>query len=143
MTVSASKYAAFAALDPFFDVIQRGLAGLVDGKHFFDTIADDAVFEFRYHFPGYPRRIESRDALMELYRGYGDGIVLHGAGALVVHPCRDDRVVVLEYEVSGRVVASDAAYENRFVSIVTIENRKIVLWRDYMDSLAAMRALSR
>jgi len=51
--------------------------------------------------------------------------------------------VVLEYEVHGRVVASDAIYENRFVSIVTIENRKIVLWRDYMDSLAAMRALSK
>jgi limonene-1,2-epoxide hydrolase len=51
-------------------------------------------------------------------------------------------VVVLEYEVSGRVVASGATYENRFVSIVTIENRKVVLWRDYMDSLAVMRALS-
>lgn len=44
--------------------------------------------------------------------------------------------LVLEYEVYGRVLASDAAYENRFVSIVTIENRKVVLWR------AAMRALS-
>jgi ketosteroid isomerase-like protein len=137
-----SKYAAFAALDPFFDVIQQGLAGLVDGTHYFDTLADDVVFEFRYDFPGFPRRTEGRDALMALYRGYGDGIVLNRAGALVVHPCRDGRVVVLEYEVHGRVVARDATYENRFVSIVTIENRKIVLWRDYMDSLAAMRALS-
>ena len=84
-----------------------------------------------------------RDALTALYRGYGDGIVLNGADALVVHLCRDGRVVVLEYEVFGRVVASDATYENRFVSIVTIENRKVVLWRDYMDSLAVMRALSR
>ena len=74
---------------------------------------------------------------MALYRGYGDRIVLNGADALVVHPCRDGGVVVLEYEVFGRVVASDATYENRFVSIVTIENRKVVLWRDYMDSLAA------
>ena len=79
---------------------------------------------------------------MALYRGYGDGIVLHGADALVVHPCRDRRVVMLEYEVYGRVVASDAIYENRFVSIVTIENGKVVLWRDYMESLAVMRALS-
>ena len=45
-------------------------------------------------------------------------------------------------ETHGRVVASGAAYENRFVSIVTIENRKIVRWRDYMNSLSAMRALS-
>jgi ketosteroid isomerase-like protein len=49
---------------------------------------------------------------------------------------------VLEYEVHGRVVGSGAAYDNRFVSIVTLENRKIVHWRDHMDSLAAMRSLS-
>jgi hypothetical protein len=36
-----SAYAAFAALDPFFDVVQKGLEGLVDGQHFFDTVADE------------------------------------------------------------------------------------------------------
>ena len=54
----------------------------------------------------------------------------------------DFEPAVLEYDVHGRVVASGAAYENRFVSIVTVESSKIVRWRDYMDSLAAMRALS-
>ena len=38
------KYAAFTALDPFFDIVQQGLAGLVDGDHYFDIIADDAEF---------------------------------------------------------------------------------------------------
>jgi ketosteroid isomerase-like protein len=32
--------------------------------------------------------------------------------------------------------------DNRFISVVTISNRKIVHWRDYMDSLAAMNALA-
>ena len=45
-------YAAFSALDPFFDIVRQGLAGLVDGDHYFDTIALDAVFEFWYRFPG-------------------------------------------------------------------------------------------
>ena len=40
-------YAAFSALDPFFDIVRHGLADLVDGDHYFDTIAPDAVFEFR------------------------------------------------------------------------------------------------
>ncbi len=56
------KYAAFTALDPFFDIVQQGLAGLVDGDHYFDTIADDAEFEFRYHFPGWPETVRGRDA---------------------------------------------------------------------------------
>jgi hypothetical protein len=29
----------FAALDPFFGVIEKGLEGLADGGHFFDLLA--------------------------------------------------------------------------------------------------------
>jgi ketosteroid isomerase-like protein len=136
------KYAVFAALDPFFDIALQGLAGLVDGDHYFDTIADDAVFEFRYHFPGWPQRLSGRDALMALYAGYGNNIVLHCADALVVHRSQDLRVVILEYDVHGKVIATGTLYDNRFISVVTIEGRKIAQWRDYMDSLAAMTALS-
>ena len=42
----------------------------------------------------------------------------------------------------GKILATDTPYDNRFVSIATIEKRKIVRWRDYMDSLAAWRALN-
>ena len=136
------KYAAFTALDPFFSIVQDGLVGLVDGDHYFDTIADDAEFEFRYIFPGWPQKLSSREALMALYAGYGDNIFLHGADALVVHRCRDPRVVILEYDVHGKIIRTSASYDNRFISVVTIEDRKIVQWRDYMDSLTAMTALS-
>jgi hypothetical protein len=54
-------YAAFSALDPFFDIVMRGLAGLVDGDHYFDTIAPDAVFEFRYRFSGWPTKLVGRE----------------------------------------------------------------------------------
>ena len=56
------KYAAFTALDPFFDIVQQGLAGLVDGDHYFDTIADEAEFESRYHFPDGPRHVDDDNA---------------------------------------------------------------------------------
>jgi uncharacterized protein len=136
------KYQAFRALDPFFAIIQQGLAGLVDGDHYFDTIAENAVFEFRYNFPGWPQKTHSREALMNLYAGYGNNIVLHAAGALIVHRSEDPRVVILEYDVHGKILRTGGSYDNRFISVVTIEKRKIVHWRDYMDSLAAMTALS-
>src|SRR5258708_10449542 len=79
------KYAAFVALDPFFDVVMRGLAGAVDGDHYFEAIADDAVFEYRYVFPGFPTKIVGRNALMALYSGYGDSTILHSGDALIVH----------------------------------------------------------
>jgi ketosteroid isomerase-like protein len=135
-------YQAFEALDPFFDVVMKGLRGLVDGKHYFDTFADDVVFESRYHFPGWPLTIRGRVNLMTSLSRYGKTIKLHSGDALVAHRCEDSHVVILEYEVHGKILSSGAPYDNRFISVITIEGRKIVHWRDYMDSLAAWRALN-
>ena len=140
--MAKSDYAAFHALDPCFDVMMAGLGKFVDGEHYFDTLADDVLFEFLYEFPGWPRVVRGRDNLVALYSGYGRNIELERGDALMVHPSDDGRVVTLEYEVHGRVLANGRRYDNRFVSIVTIENRKIVRWRDYMDSLAAWTVLT-
>jgi ketosteroid isomerase-like protein len=50
--------------------------------------------------------------------------------------------VILEYEVHGKAVKTGSSYDNRFISVITIANRKIVHWRDYMDSLAAWMVLN-
>jgi len=140
--MTKSKYANFDALNPFFEIVLEGLTGLVDGNHFFDTIADNALFDFRYDFPGWPRTIRGRAALMDQFSGYGKSIKLHSADGLVVHHSQDSRVVILEYDVHGTILATRVPYDNRFSSIITIENRKVVHWRDYMDSLAAWTALN-
>ena len=138
----AAKYTGFEALDPYFAVVQQGLGDFVDGDHYFDLFADDAVFESRYHFPGWPLIIRGRANLITALSGYGNSIRVHAADGLVVHPSRDGRTVVIEYEVHGKILATGGAYENRLVAVVRIEHRKIVYWRDYMDSLAAWTALN-
>ena len=137
-----ADYEVFEALNPFFEVILSGLSGLVDGEHYFDTFAEDAVFESRYRFPGWPVTIRGRANLMASLSGYGKTIEIHSGNALVVHRSEDSRVVILEYEVHGKILSSGTHYDNRLISVVTIENRKIVHWRDYMDSLAAWTALN-
>jgi ketosteroid isomerase-like protein len=141
------KYPAHEAMNPFFEVVMKGLSGFVDGEHYFDTFADDAIFESRYHFPGWPLVIRGRANLVASLAGYGKSIHVHSGDALVVHPTvahsgQDRRVVILEYEVHGKILRTGAPYDNRLISVVTIENRKIVHWRDYMDSLAAWTALN-
>ena len=137
-----SAYKAFEALNPFFKIVMEGLRRLVDGKHYFDVFAEDAIFESRYHFPGWPVTIRGRANLIAALSGYGKTIKLRSGDALVVHRSQDSRVVILEYEVHGEILASGASYDNRFISVITIEDRKIVHWRDYMDSLAAWTALN-
>ncbi|MEU0506266.1 nuclear transport factor 2 family protein [Nocardia sp. NPDC005998] len=131
----------FRALDPFFRIIEQGVAGLVDGDHFFDMLAEDVVIEYVITVPGYPRRVVGRQAIADLYRPYGEVFVLDRCHDLAVHHDKDSGVVVLEYASQGRTVATGAAYANRYISVLTIANRKIVHWRDYLDPLAVFDAI--
>jgi ketosteroid isomerase-like protein len=110
------KYAAYEPDDPYFVLVRGALGHLVDGEHFFDIVTDDVVYEVLYDFPGWPRVIQGRAAPMAQFMGYVDNITLQSA--------------------------DNAKYNNRFCSIIKIENRKIAHWRDYMDSLAAWNALT-
>src|SRR5258708_32647211 len=97
----------------------EGIRGLVDGKHYFDTFAEDATFESRYHFPGWPVTIRGRANLMAVLSGYGKTIKLHSGVALVVHHSLDSRVVILEYDVHVKILSSGAPYTNSVLSVIT------------------------
>jgi len=136
------KYAAYEAAEPYFELVRGALGDLVDGEHFFDIVADDVVYEVLYDVAGWPRIIQGRADLMAQFGGYCDHIELQSADKLIAHKTNDGRVVVIEYEVHGVILATGVKYNNRFCSIIKIENRKIAHWRDYMDSLAAWNALT-
>jgi len=138
----SSKYRAYEAVRPYFELVRGALDDLVDGEHFFDIVYDNVVYEVLYDFPGWPRVVRGRADLMAQFAGYGDSIKLQAADKLITHKTDDGRVVVIEYEVDGTILATRVKYNNRFCSIVKIENRKIAHWRDYMDSLAAWNALT-
>ena len=136
------KYAAYEASRPYFELVRGALGDLVDGEHFFDVVTDDVVYEVLYDFPGWPRVIRGRADLMSKFRGYGDNIRLHSADKLITHKADNGGVLVIEYEVHGKVLATGLQYNNRFCSIIRIENRKLSHWRAYMDSLAAWNILT-
>jgi ketosteroid isomerase-like protein len=76
---------------------------------------------------------------MEWFGAYS--MELDSADNLVIHKSTTPGVVILEYAVHG-VAPTKRPYNNSFCSIVTIKDRKIVYWRDYMDSLAVTLALN-
>ena len=131
----------FAALDPFFRIIEQGLDGLVEKGHFFDLFAEDAVTEYVITVPGYPPRVETRQALAELYRGYGTALVLDRCFDLSVYhdPAKD--VAVMEYASEGHTVDGARPYTNRFISVLTLRDGEIVHWRDYLNPVAVFNAL--
>jgi ketosteroid isomerase-like protein len=141
MKTPIARLDEFTALDPFFRVIEEGLNGLAGPGHFFDLLADDVVFEYVITVPGYPRRVQGRAAVAELYRPYGDALVLDRCYDLAVHHDPAQGTVVLEYASQGRVVANGAPYRNRYISVATLRDREVVRWRDYLDPVAVFDAL--
>ena len=136
-----TKYSAYAGAEPYFALVRNALGELVDGEHFFDIVADDIAYEVRYDL-GWPRVVQGRTNLMHQFEGYVAGIRLLSADKLIVNKADNGRVVVIEYDIHGTILATGAKYENRFCSIIELGKRKITHWRDYMDSHAAWNALT-
>ena len=142
MTVASINHMDdFVALEPFFRAVEGALSGLVDGDNFFDLLADDVVFEYIITVPGYPRRVEGRQAVAELYRPYGATFFLDRCYDLAVHHDQVTGVVVLEYASQGRAIPTGTAYSNRYISVLSIVDRKIAHWRDYLDPIAVFDAI--
>ena len=139
--MTANKYSECEGAEPYFELVRSALGALVDGEHFFDIVADNIAYEVRYDL-GWPRVTRGRADLMAQFRGYVGRVRLLSADKMIVTRADNGRIVVIEYEVHGIILATGAKYENRFCSIIELENRKIARWRDYMDSLAAWNALS-
>lgn len=140
MTRYTSDSSNFGADGPFFHIIRDGLAGLAVGEDYFDLLADDVVVEFVISVPGYPRRVQGRQSLIDLYRGYDDFMAVHTADNLRVYRDTDASVAILEYEVHGRSVATGSPYNNHFVSVITVKDHKVTHWRDYLDPIAVFDA---
>jgi ketosteroid isomerase-like protein len=140
--MSVNKHKGFDALTPFFAMIEQALAGLADGDQFFDLFTDDVIFEYPYAFLGFSSRIEGRAQLISHFSGYGDILTLDRMGDLIVHRTLDDPpVIILEYSSHGRGVQTGKPYDNRYVSVITIRDRKIVHWRDYWNPQTVLDAI--
>ena len=68
--------------------------------------------------------IQGRADLMARFSGYGNNIELQSADKLIAHKTDHGGVLVIEYEVHGTILATGAKYNNRFCSIIKIEDRK-------------------
>jgi ketosteroid isomerase-like protein len=98
------------------------------------------VFEYVISVPGYPRRLQGRQSIIDLYSGYDDYTTVHSADDLRVYRDPEASAVVLECEVHGESVQTGRPYNNRFVSIITVKSQKVAHWRDYLDPIAIFEA---
>lgn len=142
--MNKDKYPGYDALNAFFELMETALSADVDGEHFFDYFSDDLIYEFPFPLPGSPTRYEGPEALKQQFAGFGTVLWLDSMSDLVVHRSQEPgnvTVLILEYASHGKSVITNNPYNNHYVSIVRIRDRKIFNWRDHCDQMVVLEAV--
>ncbi|MDF2265015.1 nuclear transport factor 2 family protein [Streptomyces coacervatus] len=98
--------------------------------------AEDGVMEFPFAPPGWPERLEGREAVAAYMRDYPDHIDLHDFPDLRIHRTAAPETIVVEMRGVGRLVKTGAAFDMTYIAVVNVEEGRFTSYRDYWNPLA-------
>lgn len=101
----------------------------------------EARAEFPFAPPPMPTAVSGRDAVMAMFR---DGRANFRRMTLTpsrFYWCPDDSTLVMEAQ-SDAVLAGGASYRNSYVFLIGIRDERVILWREYFNSLVVAEAMS-
>ena len=116
-----------AALEDVADQTAEGLMELM---------SEDAVMEFPYAPPGRPKQVVGRAALDQYLRRIEGLFTIESHTEPIVHRTTDPNVVILEYSIHARVNSNGQPYDQTYISVITLKDKKIVHFKDYWNPLA-------
>lgn len=126
--------------DSFGALLRAALgAKLSPADTFLRLFAEQMVFEFPYAPEGFPHRLLGRDQLAEHLGRLGPMLEFDRFELEAHHDCGN--VSVLEFSCTGRGVDTGAAYDQRYISVVTIRDGRIAQYKDYWNPLVVLAAL--
>ncbi|MGV3527212.1 MAG: nuclear transport factor 2 family protein [Candidatus Sericytochromatia bacterium] len=139
-----------SALDPLspLQVYKRMQEAVLQGKGSEATLlpahllSPDLVVETPFA-PAGMRRYDGREAWLSYYRTAGAGLLVkfEGFQELATHPTPDPEVLVVEYALSGRVIATGLQASVQCIAVLRVRAGLIVHWREYQDIPAITAAL--
>jgi uncharacterized protein len=106
-----------------------------DMSGFADLWASDGTMEFPFAPPGWPTRLDGREAVREYLRGYTDVYDIKDVTEQTVHETADPEVIIVELRVEGVLVRTGEPYQNRYISVLTVRAGQIAGYRDYWSPL--------
>jgi ketosteroid isomerase-like protein len=98
--------------------------------------AEDGVMEFPFAPPGWPERLEGREAIAAYMRPYPDHIDLRDFPDLRIHRTTDPETLVVEMRGVGRVTGTGAPFDMTYIAVVSVRDGRFVSYRDYWNPLA-------
>jgi ketosteroid isomerase-like protein len=106
--------------------------------------ADDGVLEFPFAPAGRRSRYVGKADILaymkEVAARMGSRIKSEGLDDFTVHPMADPAKICLEMAIKGRVLATDAPYLQKYISIVETRDGKVAVYREYWNPLVSSDA---
>ena len=109
-----------------------------------ELLAEDVVVETPFA-PAGMRRYDGRDAWLSYYRTAGAGLLVQFERfeELATHRTDDAEVLVVEYELTGRVIATGVRSSVRCIAVLRVHDGLITHWCEYQDIASITEALTR
>lgn len=105
-----------------------------DMDKFSSVWADDAVQDMPYSPEGFPKRVNGKKAIVELYAQWPE---TSGAtdftSQLIFYPMIDAEMVFVEFKGNVDVIPTGRNYKQNYGGLYHVENGKIKLYREYYD----------
>lgn len=106
---------------------------------FTDMLTEDAVMEFPFAPPGLPRSLDGKAAIRKHVDNLGSMIEVESFSSPAVHRTRSG--FVLEFTCSGIGTQTRRAYNQQYVSVITLRDGLIAHYRDYWNPLTVLAAM--
>ncbi len=125
------------------NMLRSAIGDLLDPKAdtFLDMFADDGVMEFPFAPPGGISRLDGRTALAAYFPEITKMIQFDRFTTPTVYRTTDPGVVVLDFEGFGHGVATGLPYEQRYLSVITVDRGRIVRYLDFWNPIVVLRTV--
>jgi len=109
-----------------------------------DLWTDDGVLEFPFAPPGRRSRYVGKPDILAYMKAAAQRmegrIKTEGRAYFNVHAMLDPAMICLEMSVKGRILETDAPYNQKYISIIETKGGKITLFREYWNPIVSMDA---
>lgn len=109
--------------------------GRADLEGFMAYFDEDGALEFPFHTPDEPPRIAGKSTIQEYLISTGGYKFPRAFPISAVYPGHDPEWVVIEFRGDFTDTRTDEDYSNRYIAVLRVKNGKIMLFREFFDSL--------
>lgn len=109
---------------------------LADAPATVDLYAEDGVHELPFAPPGAPKRLDGRETIRQMMNAQGGStapVEYENFENVVVWETTDPEVVIAEYELVGKIVASGEQFRVPNLLVLRVRDSRILLTRSYFN----------